>query len=373
MSILRNALKRNFTRPVNLVFMFVVPILLNLFLILPSTSSGKYNIAIIDNDNTKYTQMLIDLLEADCTVAILKDDADVESLIIDEKYDCAFRIESGFTEQLINGDQPRISAIAINESNVLLPIETRIDSEINAASQIASVVGNEETEFYEAIDDYQNGDYGVEYKNFANTDMTAVDNAVTSVGFLAFSMLFLLSFSTATILEDKQIGVYDRLAATPISRASYYSQNAIACILISIIQSYLMIEFIPDLVNISYGETNSQQMSMLFLCSLFGTVCVGIGMFICRISRSNLMADALIMIINFPMIMLGGCLWPKEIMPEYLQKIGSCLPTSWFLDAAKKVLQGMTLADVKTEIISMIVLFVVIMVASFFIRTDKSK
>lgn len=372
MSILRNTLKRNFTKPVNLLFMFAVPILLNVMMILPGNSAGSYKIAIVDADNTKYTNIIIEVLEKDCKIIEVESQEDARKLVINNKVDCALVIDSGFTDALIKGEEPTISSMEVSGSNVLIPIQTKIKSEINAANQIACSVNYNEDKFYDALDDYHDGEYSAEYKNFASVDIKKVNNGVKSIGYLAFSMLFLISFSIGTILEDKKIGVYDRLAASPISRTNYYIQQATACFIITAIQSYLVLEYIPDYLDVSYGATINQELQVLVLCCVFGAVCVAIGMFICRISRSILMADSLIMIINFPMIMVSGCLWPREIMPEAMQKIGDFLPTTWFLDASKKVIEGMSLVSVRREIFYMLGVSVVLMAVASFINTDKA-
>ena len=42
-------------------------------------------------------------------------------------------------------------------------------------------------------------------------------------------------------------------------------------------------------------------------------------------------------LVNLPILMLGGCLWPRELMPEFVKRIGDFVPTTWFLKAAETV------------------------------------
>ena len=45
-----------------------------------------------------------------------------------------------------------------------------------------------------------------------------------------------------------------------------------------------------------------------------------------------------------PMSMLGGLLWPREVMPVILQQIGRFMPAAWVMDAAQRLILGSPLA-----------------------------
>ncbi len=49
--------------------------------------------------------------------------------------------------------------------------------------------------------------------------------------------------------------------------------------------------------------------------------------------------------------MLGGCFWPKEIMPDMLQRISEFVPVTWAIKGMEKILNGGSITTVGNEII----------------------
>jgi energy-coupling factor transporter ATP-binding protein EcfA2 len=48
---------------------------------------------------------------------------------------------------------------------------------------------------------------------------------------------------------------------------------------------------------------------------------------------------------------LGGCWWPMEIVPEWMQTLGHLFPTAWPMDALHQILNfGGTLKDISQEL-----------------------
>jgi len=43
--------------------------------------------------------------------------------------------------------------------------------------------------------------------------------------------------------------------------------------------------------------------------------------------------------------MLGGCFWPVEVMPSFMQKISYAVPQRWVLSAIEKVQHGNGIND----------------------------
>lgn len=373
MSILGNIMKRIFGKRSNILFMLIIPIVLNIVMISSATHEVKYNIGIIDEDSSDYTKQLITALKEKNNIKMLKKSDDVKSMILNKKLDCAFVFDKGFTKQLISGENPSVKSYAMEDSNAASPITMYLESSIDAAKQISKAIRGKEDAFYDAIQDYNNSEYKADYKSFGSNSLAQADNAVTSLGYIAFGMVFLLAFSTALILEDKLSGVYDRITASPLSKASYFVQYMCASFTVAVIQVLVLINILPKLVNVTYGNTDSQQIQVIIICCFFAAVCVSIGIFISRFSKNELMANALTSLINLPMIMLGGCLWPREIMPSYVQKIGDFVPTTWFLSAGRKVLDGQGLMAAGREMIYMLTLTVILLSITFLIKSDKAK
>jgi ABC-2 type transport system permease protein len=49
--------------------------------------------------------------------------------------------------------------------------------------------------------------------------------------------------------------------------------------------------------------------------------------------------------------MIGGCFWPIEIMPEFLQKAANFVPQKWTIDAIVRLASGESIMDVWMNIV----------------------
>lgn len=372
MTILFNSIKRIFRKRTNILFMLVIPILLNMFLISAVTKDINYNLGILDQDSTQFTEGLVSKMQEKYNVTLLTPSDDVKGLIVNKKLDIALTFQSGFTADMLEGKDVAALSYALEASNVARPVQVYVSSYISSAKQIATSAKGNEGAFYKGMEAYDKNAFAVEYKSFSTgVSEKDVSTAVTSLGYIAFGMLFLISFSTSLILEDKLTGVYDRIVATPLTRSSYFSQHMLASFLVAAIQVLLLISFLPKLVDISYGSTSNQQLEVIAVCLAFALACVAIGVAIIRFSKSILMASSLTALINIPMLMLGGCFWPREIMPDFMQRISEFMPTTWFLQAGETVLYGKGLNGAISELSYLIGFAALLLIVSFAFKSEK--
>lgn len=374
MTILFNSIKRIFRKRTNILFMLVIPILLNMFLISAVTKDVKYNVGILDQDSSSFTEDLVSHMQEKYNVTLLTPSDDVKGLIVNKKLDSAFTFQSGFTAEMLEGKDVAALSYALEASNVARPVQMYVSSYISSAKQIATSAKGNEDAFYKGLEAYNKNAFAVEYKSFSTgVSEKDVSNAVTSLGYIAFGMLFLISFSTSLILEDKLTGVYDRITVTPLTRSSYFSQHMLASFLVAAIQVLLLISYLPKLVDISYGSTSNQQLEVIAVCLAFALACVVIGVAISRFSNNTLMASSLMALINIPMLMLGGCFWPREIMPDFMQRIGDFMPTTWFLQAGETVLYGKGLNGAISELSYLIGFAALLLIVSFAFKSEKMR
>lgn len=372
MTIFFNSLKRIFRKRTNILFMLVLPILLNLFLIFTVTKDVQYNVGILDQDSTPFTEDLISHMQEKYKVSLLTPSDDVKGLNVNKKLDSAFTFQSGFTRDMLEGKEVAALSYALEASNVARPVQLYVSSYISSAKQIAITAKGNEDAFYKGLETYNKNAFAVEYKSFATgISDEDVSTAVMSLGYIAFGMLFLITSSTSLILEDKLTGVYDRITATPLTRFSYFSQHMLASFIVAAIQVVVLISLLPELVNISYGSTLAQQLEVIVVCLAFALACVAIGAIISRFSKNTLIASSFTALINIPMLMLGGCFWPREIMPDFMQQIGNFVPTTWFLKAGETVLYGKGLYGSLTELSYLIGFAALLLIMSFAFKPEK--
>ena len=372
MTVLMNNLRRIFGRPINIILMIVVPVVLNIFFISISGSAQKYTIGVIDCDKSQLTESLLNKLSEEAEIKEIEDNEEIiRSALLNSEIDLALKFDENYAQKIMNGEDAKIQTFAITETNRSEPIRILISSFASSAREIGRQADGDSEKFYKAIDNYVDGTFSAEYDNFEFSSKEKVSRAVTSLGYLAMGMMFLMTFATTLLLEDKETRVYSRIITTPVTRASYLFQHLLSYLIVAVIQIALIFLIIPNIVEISFGSTTTIEFETMLVTLLFSGVCIAIGLTVSRFSKSSSIAAALVSLINFPVLMLGGCLWPREIMPEGVQRIGDFMPTTWFLNAASSVLNGEGLGAAGKEMLLLGGLILILLILSFVVKTDE--
>lgn len=309
------------------------------------TVSNTYYLGVSDNDETKFTQTFINELSNKYDIVELKEN-EVRDAVINSEVDYALVIKEGTTESIINGKLQEVEAYSIQESNISVPLRIFVNSYLSAARGIGMEVAGDEKKFYEGMNFYLDGKFEMN-DSTVSSDSAKKEDIMRSLGFLVLSMVILLTFSTTSTLKDKMSGLYTRIHTGPITKASYEIQTFLSYVFIAVFQLFIVFLIMMyglgmDIVDIF--------VPLFLVMLLFAIGCVALGTFVTSISNNPTQAGAVLNVVNIPMCMLGGALWPVEIMPEVLRNISVLFPTTWVLQASEKILEGEALSSLGIEI-----------------------
>lgn len=345
MIILKNTFRRMLKKKSSWLFIIILPIVLMSVLVQAGSSSNTYYLGISDQDKTDFTKTFIKNLGKKYEIVPLKE-GEVRDAVINSEVDYALVINKGTTGDLISGVNKEIEAYSIKESNISAPLRIYVDSYISAARGIGIEANGDEKTFYKGMDYYLDGKFEM-LTSTVSADAAKSENIKRSMGFLVLSMVILLTFATTGTLKDKMNGLYSRIQCGPITKANYQIQSFISYVLIAIFQLFLVFMVMVNVLKMDIGGIF---LPLFLVMVLFAVCCVALGTFVTSISNNVTQASALLNLINIPMCMLGGAMWPSEIMPEMLQKISVIFPTTWVIQAADKIVGGASLAGVGVEI-----------------------
>ena len=360
MTIFFNNIKRIFRKKVNLLVMFVVPIAFIIIIsMLSNSSSSSLTIGIVDNDNTKLTTILETSLKGQGTIKFIKQDK-INDELINQNIDTAIVIPKGFTKEVLDGKNvDMLQMYGIKEaSNNDSSINYYVNSFVEAARNISVAAKGDSTKFYQGIKDYQKGNFSAAVK-LSNGKKQSVDNATSSLGYLIMGILYLSTMATTMIIKDKEQGVYDRIFSSGINSRSYMFQSILSFVAINLIQTGIILIIMKNFIGTDLGPS---VLNVFVVLAVFGVVSVALGVAICSWAKDLRQANALVALVSTPLLMLGGCFWPKEIMGSTLQKISNFVPTNWALDGVNKVLNGSSLMDISKDL-GIMLLFIVLFFA----------
>lgn len=326
--------------------MFIVPIAMVVFAIAATMGSGTVRVGIADEDATPLTAQLIHQLKTNCEVVMLPRDQ-IKSNLTDMRIDCGIWLEKGLTNRIIHRAEGEVKIYSIQETNVSLVAQMQINNDLNAAKNIAKTAQGDESTFYEGMKNYWEGNLTVEKKEIENPDGKKKTSGI-SLGFLVMNMLFLATLAPSLMLEDKENKTFYRVFTSPLTLRKYMMYSIISFYMVSLLQVAAIFLFMKFSFNADFGPSF---LSMLVVFLVFGLVCVAFGVAVNALAKDRRQSGLISSLLVTPMAMLGGCMWPRSMMPEMLLNIGNFVPTTWVMKAVEKLLYGNTLASAVPELL----------------------
>lgn len=145
-----------------------------------------------------------------------------------------------------------------------------------------------------------------------------------------FTLLVLLTSGAVMVVIERREGLLRRLVAAPIGRNEVILGKAGARLALGGVQ----IAFAMALGTIVFRVDWGPDLPMLFLVLFaYGALCATLALLLGNLSRTEGQAAAIGVIASNVLAALGGCWWPIEVTPEWMQRFSLFLPTGWAMDA----------------------------------------
>ncbi len=370
MTIVINNIRRILKDRMALSFMLVWPILIILFLTLATPKSQSINLGVIDDDNSKVSSMIKENLNNLSRVKTYETkETDIKENLINQKLDYIIYVEKGYGENLLKGNRPIIKSYSLSGGNIEIPVKISLENYGNILNNVAqSTVGNED-QFYEAMRSYEQGNLKILDKTI-DKGMSSNRMIFQYLGFLVMGILSLGTIGCSFIVEDKKSNMDERLFSAPLSRKSYMIQNILSGILIAFVQITILIGFLKVVLKLN---VDYRLIQLYIIMILFGLVSVALGIFLNSISKNSRQFSFIGTLILTPFCMLGGCFWPREIMPKLLINISKFVPTTWVMEAFRKILLGNNINDLFYEISILFLFAVVFLILSSWKSSEVKK
>ena len=150
-----------------------------------------------------------------------------------------------------------------------------------------------------------------------------------------FTLLVLLtSGGTMLVIERKQ-GLLRRLASTPISRAEVVSGKLGGRMILATIQVAAAMLVGTFLFKMDWGPDFAM---ILVVLAAWAAFCASAGLLLGSIANSEGQVSGLGVLAANGLAALGGCWWPIEVTPDWMQLLSKFTPTGWTMDALHKLI-----------------------------------
>jgi ABC-2 type transport system permease protein len=161
-------------------------------------------------------------------------------------------------------------------------------------------------------------------------------------GMLAFVVLFTSAFSGMSVVFDRRFGFLNKALSTPVARGVIVMAKILQSVGRSLIQSTIVL-----VIAVILGMETSQ-FTVVGIAGTFVVIfllATGLSaLFTMLALRSSDWQTqvALINLINLPLLFASNALFPKSIMPTWLQDVVNVNPVSYANDAVRQLLIGAT-------------------------------
>lgn len=172
--------------------------------------------------------------------------------------------------------------------------------------------------------------------------LTVPANGVLFGFFLAMTVA--MSFSS-----ERHSGIWRRMLASPVPRWKAIGGKLVPYFLIGLVQLGTL--FVVGAL--AFGMKVAGSVPALCVVTVVVVACaVCLGMLVASWGWNEKQIGSIVPVILLVLGLLGGCMYPRMLMPPFMKSLGLATPHGWALDAyyALLVRSGTTLADVAPQI-----------------------
>jgi len=161
-----------------------------------------------------------------------------------------------------------------------------------------------------------------------------------AVGMISFIALFTAMFSGMSIVWDRRLGFLGKVLSTPISRGIIPLSKVFNAVIRAIVQASIVL-----IIAVFLGLDISQVTFFSILgtyAALFLMVLGFSSLFVMLALRSTSWEtqQAIVNLLNMPLIFASNIMFPAKYMPEWLQPIVNVNPISYATDISRQLLLG---------------------------------
>ena len=333
--------------------------------------SGDFTptVLIVDNDKSEYSEMLVHELNTNNAFRYYNTSYDDAAEKVEEnKVLAAIIIEASFMQDIEDGKVPGIGIMKVKFDRDIYTLESIISSitskmigNINIAHVTADYVKQFSNPSKESIVSkaYNNAVESWKYRKPISVKTETLDsskkydnNKHLMIGFTLFFSMYTIVFAIGEILNDRENNTWQRLLMSPVSRSSILGGNLVMTFLLGVFQVGILILSGKYLFGLDLGSSTG---GLLVIALAFVFTVTSLGLLLSGIVKTHSQLSAVTPIILTSTSMLGGCMWPLDIVnSKLLLTLANLTPQKWAVQGMEKI--AMYGADFSSAIVPTLVL-----------------
>jgi ABC-type Na+ efflux pump permease subunit len=150
-----------------------------------------------------------------------------------------------------------------------------------------------------------------------------------------FTMLVLLTSGAISLVVERRQGLLRRLASAPLSAGSVVLGKWLGRMLLGLAQIAFAMAAGTVLFGMDWGAAWPVVCLVLFA---WAALMASLALVLASLTRTEAQTAGIAVLSTQVLAALGGCWWPIEITPPWMQTLAVALPTGWAMDAMHKLI-----------------------------------
>ena len=337
-----NDMRRVARDRVALFFMVVLPVVLIVFIGTTFGDEEGVDVGVLDLDGTEASAALIAALDRGDGVSV-RDYDDRRDLRRDVRVDtmsAAVVVPAGYGAGLARGEEVTVELIAEPTSSRAAVVQATVRAAVGdeavrvAAARLYAEAGGTGASAARPAVDAIAGDMPQVRIVTTTTDDDGDPDSLGVFSYVAPSNLVLFTFVNTVvagtlIAVDRRLGMTRRVLSTPHGTGTVLAGIGASKLLFALCQSALIMVAGAVLFGVNWGNA----LAAALLVVLFGAVATATGLLVGAAARDPDQAQAMVIPAAIGLAMLGGCMWPLEVVPPVMRTVGHLAPHAWAMDA----------------------------------------
>lgn len=164
--------------------------------------------------------------------------------------------------------------------------------------------------------------------------------------------VFLSSLASATVIvASRRLGVARRMLATPTSARAIVTGFALGRFVFALLQGLFVFAVGALVFGVDWGDPAAAAALLV----AFALVAMSAAMLMGTLATTEEQAGSIGPPLGIALGMLGGCMWPLEVVPEFMRDLGHAFPHAWAMDAWIELIgQDAGFADIAPNLLALL-------------------
>ncbi|MEN6429562.1 MAG: ABC transporter permease [Coriobacteriales bacterium] len=332
--------------PGEVVGVIVLPLALTMLFgaVFAQGADKPMQVLFVDEDSTAYSKRVGELIDSEESLETVRVTlSDATDRIAEGDASVAIVIPASFGDGL-RGDGAEIHVLRnpASESSlavvsIVQGVATRVSGNAEAARIIVRSSTQEATAAFDAA--YADVDLRWEPKPPVYTEETVVapsqvrgdsvmaeGTTLSSIGFTVWFILFMTFGCAGGILEEREQGTLRRLLVAPVSRVTVMAGKITGIALAAATQAAILV----CVGWLAFGVPwNRDPVAVFLVLGSYVLAATGLAVMVSALVRSRDQMSGASPLISTGLAMLGGCLWPIEVVSPFMRTVAAFTPTGW--------------------------------------------